>query len=128
MTNNKMTLKEQSAAIKKAAEDKGLETNYFFITAFERYETQIGVLSKLKEVIDSSETLVSKEYVKGRENLYTHPAITEFNKTTDSANKTVSTLLRILKSCDVSTGDEKAQDPLMSIINGGADDDESDRE
>lgn len=117
-----MTLQEQAAAIKKAAKDKGLETNYFFITAFERYETQIGVLAKLKEVIDSSQTLVSKEYVKGRENLYTHPAITEFNKTTDSANKTVSTLLRILKSCDVSTGDEKAQDPLMSIINGGGDD------
>jgi len=124
---SKLSLQEQAVAIKKAAEDKGLETNYFFVTAFERYETQIGVLSKLKSVIDSSETLVSKEYVKGRENLYTHPAITEYNKTTDSANKTVSTLLRILKSCDTSADDDKGRDPLMSIINGGDGDDDSDR-
>lgn len=128
MASNKMTLEEQAIAIKKAAEDKGLEQNYFFVTAFERYETQIGVLSKLKDVIANEPTLVEKEYVKGRGNVYVHPAVTEYNKTTDSANKTVSTLLRILKSFGASAEDEKGGDPLMAMINGGDDDDESDRE
>jgi hypothetical protein len=62
--------------------------------------------------------LVSKEYVKGRKNLYTNPAVSDFNRTTDSANKTVATLLRILKSFDADSSQDDI-DPLMDIINGG---------
>ena len=124
----KMTLQEQAAAIKKAAEEKGLESNYFFITTFERYEIQLGVLDKLKETIKREPTLVEKEYVKNRGNVYVHPAVTEFNRTTDSANKTVSTLMRILKNFDTSAGGGKERDDLLDIINGGDDDAEGDRE
>ena len=123
-----MTLKEQADAIKKMAEESGLESNYFFITTFERYEVQLGILARLKESMDKDGMLVSKEYVKGRGNLYSSPAVTEYNRTTDSANKTVSTLMRILKNFGASGSDDKGGDPLMDMINGGADDDESDRE
>jgi hypothetical protein len=123
-----MTLKEQAEAIKRMAEESGLESNYFFITTFERYEVQLSILERLKESMDKDGMLVSKEYVKGRGNLYSSPAVTEYNRTTDSANKTVSTLMRILKNFGASSTDDKGGDPLLTIINGGNDDDESDRE
>ena len=43
--------------------------------------------------------------------------MSDYNRTTDSANKTVATLLRILKSFDVDSSQEES-DPLMDIING----------
>jgi len=62
--------------------------------------------------------LITKEYVKGRKNLYASPSVAEYNKTTDSANKTVSTLMKIIKSFNVEETPED-EDPLMKIINGG---------
>ena len=61
--------------------------------------------------------LVSKEYVKGRKNLYSNPAVSEYNRTTDSANKTVATLMRILRNFGVVDDTDEA-DPLMDMING----------
>lgn len=119
-----MTLKEQAEAIKRMAEESGLESNYFFITTFERYEVQLSILERLKESMDKDGMLVSKEYVKGRGNLYSSPAVTEFNRTTDSANKTVSTLMRILKNFGASSTDDKGGDPLLAMINGGDGDDD----
>ena len=125
---SKLSLKEQANEIKRMAEESGLESNYFFITTFERYEVQLSILERLKESMDKDGMLVSKEYVKGRGNLYSSPAVTEFNRTTDSANKTVSTLMRILKNFGASSTDDKGGDPLLAMINGGDGDDESDRE
>ena len=121
-----MTLKEQANEIKRMAEESGLESNYFFITTFERYEVQLSILERLKESMDKDGMLVSKEYVKGRGNLYSSPAVTEFNRTTDSANKTVSTLMRILKNFGASSTDDKGGDPLLAMINGGDGDDDGD--
>lgn len=128
MINKKMSLKDQAEAIKRMAEESGLESNYFFITTFERYEVQLSILDQLKDSMDRDGMIVSKEYVKGRGNLYSSPAVTEFNRTTDSANKTVSTLMRILKNFGASSTDDRGGDPLLAMINGGADDDESDAE
>ena len=125
---SKLTLQEQANEIKRMAEESGLESNYFFITTFERYEVQLSILERLKESMDKDGMLVSKEYVKGRGNLYSSPAVTEYNRTTDSANKTVSTLMRILKNFGASSTDDKGGDPLLAMINGGDGDDESDRE
>lgn len=122
----KLSLKEQAEAIKRMAEESGLESNYFFITTFERYEVQLSILERLKESMDKDGMLVSKEYVKGRGNLYSSPAVTEFNRTTDSANKTVSTLVRILKNFGASSTDDKGGDPLLAMINGGDGDDDGD--
>ena len=83
---------------------------------------QLQILEDLKKAIEDEGMLVSKEYVKGRKNLYTNPAVSDFNRTTDSANKTVATLLRILKSFDSDQSREET-DPLMDIINGGDVDD-----
>ena len=72
----------------------------------------------LKKAIEEEGMLVSKEYVKGRKNLYTNPAVSDYNRTTDSANKTVATLMRIIKSFGVEETEEET-DPLMTLINGG---------
>ena len=72
----------------------------------------------LEKTIKEDGTFVTKEYVKGRKNVYSHPAIADYNRTTDSANKTVSTLMKIiisLRKDDVTEED----DPLLQIIAGG---------
>lgn len=118
----KKSLNEQMKDIMRLAEEAGLENNGLFVTTFERYQVQMQILDNLKQVINEEGMIVSKEYVKGRKNLYTNPAVSEYNRTTDSANKTVATLLRILKSFDVET-DHEETDPLMDIINSGETDD-----
>lgn len=115
---NTTKLEQQAKQILKLAEESGLQSNYFFVTTFERYQVQLQILDELKQAIDSEGMLVSKEYVKGRSNIYSNPAVTDFNRTTDSANKTVATLLRILKSFDADLSQEES-DPLLDIINGG---------
>lgn len=112
----KTKLKAQADEILKLAEESGVQSNYFFSTTFERYLVQLKILDELKKAIDEEGMIVSKEYVKGRKNLYSNPAVAEFNRTTDSANKTVSTLMKIIKNFGVEENEDS--DPLMDIING----------
>lgn len=123
----KLSRDEQAEEIMRVAEESGVQANYLFITAFERYKVQLKILDKLSKAIAEigDETTVEKEYVKGRRNIVVNPLFTEYNRTTDSANKTVSTLMRIIKNFNV--GDDGGdEDPLSAIINGGDDDGESD--
>lgn len=112
---------KQAKEIIKLAESSGMQENFFFKTTFERYLTQIKILADLQKTINTTDTLITKQYVKGRGNLYANPAIREYTHVCDSANKTVQTLIKILngfKSTD--SGNEK--DQLLAIINGGEDD------
>lgn len=116
----KMTLNQQAQEIMKIAEESGVQSNFFFLTTFKRYQVQLNILNELEKTMKEEGMLVSKEYVKGRKNLYSNPAVAEYNKTTDSANKTVATLMRILRNFNVDDGNNDAEeDPLMKIINGG---------
>jgi hypothetical protein len=117
-----MSLQAQADAILKQAEESGLESNYFFVTTFQRYQTQLEILEALKAEIEETGLTVKKSYVKGKSNVYSSPCVQSFNRTTDSANKTVATLMRILKNFDSSDSREDV-DPLMDIINGGDEDD-----
>lgn len=112
----KKNLEEQAKEIVRLAEESGVQSNYFFVTTFERYQVQLRILDDLKESIEEEGMLVAKEYVKGRKNLYTNPAVSDYNRTTDSANKTVATLMRIIKSFADDVKDDA--DPLMEMING----------
>ena len=118
MKDNSKTLNDKAKEIIKLAENSGVQTNYFFTTTFNRYLAQLKILEELEKQIDEAGALVTKEYVKGRENIYTHPAIAAYNNTTNSANKTVATLLKIVQGFKV---EDKAKevDPLLEIINGG---------
>lgn len=123
-TAKKRTLNEQAEEIIKIAEEAGVQTNFFFLTTFKRYQVQINILSELEKKIKEEGTLVTKEYVKGRGNLYCNPAVSEYNRTTDSANKTVSTLIKIIKGFKGEDSNNSDVDPLLAIINGGDEDEE----
>ena len=92
------TLEEQEKEILKLAKENGVESEYLFSTTFHRYKMQLKILADLEKTIDEEGTLVTKEYVKNRKNLYSNPAITEYNRTTQIANNTVATLLKIIRN------------------------------
>ena len=56
----------------------------------------MNILTQLEKEINKAGVLVTKQYVKGRENVYTHPAVTDYNRTATAANQTVQTLLKII--------------------------------
>ena len=93
-----LTLQEQAQEVLARAEEKGVQSNFFFRTTFKRYQVQMKILNDLEKEINELGATVSKEYVKGRKNIYTNPAITEYNKTATACNGTVSTLINIVKS------------------------------
>lgn len=115
----KTELNKQAKEIIKIAEKNGVEANYFFVTTFNRYLMQLDILKGLEDSIKNDGLLVNKEYVKGRKNLYSSPAVKEYNRTTDSANKTVATLMKIIKNFNVADGEDEEIDPLLEAINGG---------
>lgn len=96
MSEKPLDLNEQAREIMRIASEHGVEQNFFFITTFKRYQVQINILTDLENTIKKQGSLVTKEYVKGRENVYTHPAIGEYNKTSTAANQTVTTLMKII--------------------------------
>lgn len=115
----KQNLKQQAEEIIRLAEESGVQSHYFFLTTFKRYQVQLGILADLEKTIKEDGSLVTKEYVKGRENIYTHPAVSEYNRTTDSANRTAQTLMKIIKDLGKGKDDEEEEDPLMKLLNGG---------
>lgn len=112
----KMSLNEQAKEILRIAEEHGVEQNFFFITTFKRYQVQINILNELEKKINEEGTLVTKEYVKGRRNVYTHPAIGEYNKTSTSANQTVATLIKIIKSLRNDEDGTESDDELLNAL------------
>lgn len=123
---NKMSLNDKAQQILKIAEQYGVEKNFLFITTFKRYSIQIQILTELEKAIEEHGSMVEKEYVKGRKNLYTNPAINEYNKAVNSANKTVSTLMSIIKTNSDKYNEDNGQedDPLLRALNGDDEDDE----
>jgi hypothetical protein len=113
---NKMTLNEQAQEILRIAQEHGVEQNFFFITTFKRYQVQINILNELEKKINEDGSMVTKEYVKGRGNLYTHPAINEYNKTSTSANQTVATLIKIIKSLRNDEDSVETDDELLQAL------------
>ena len=124
----KLNLNEQAEEILQKAEAFGVDKNFFFITTFRRYMVQLKILNELETAIKNDGVLVTKEYVKGRKNVYSHPAIQDFNRTTDSANKTVSTLMKIISRFSGDDDSGADEDPLLQLINGGGDDDGGDEQ
>lgn len=120
-TKKPKTLQEQAEEIKKLAEESGVQTNFFFITTFDRYLSQLAILEELKASIEDNKSLVKQTYVKGRSNVVLNPAIRAYNSTTDSANKTVACLMKIINGFKDENDNEI--DPLLAIINGGEDND-----
>lgn len=115
---HKLSLNEQAKEIIRIAEESGVQSNFLFLTTFKRYQVQLNMLAEFEKSMKEDGYLVSKEYVKGRKNVYSSPAVKDYNSTTDSANRTVATLMKIIKDFNV-TEESEDKDPLFAIINGG---------
>ena len=112
----KLTIQEQVDRILEQAESKGVSQNFFFKTTFKRYQVQMKILADLEKAINEYGATVTKEYVKGRQNLVANPAITEYNKTATAANGTVSTLINIMKTLsDEGQSGGRLQDLINSL-------------
>ena len=108
-------LKAKSVEILETAEKNGVESDIFFATTFDRYIKQIETMDILEKVIEEEGVMITKQYVRGHSNLCVNPALKEYNNMVTSANKTVSTLLRLLKEFDNSKSYK--DDPLLKILN-----------
>lgn len=84
-------------AVIKMAADYGVSDNPLFVQTLKNYETVQKAIEMTNAILNSEEMTISKEYVKGRENLYMHPAIKELPKQIDAANKTVDKMLDIIE-------------------------------
>lgn len=115
MAKTRLSLQEQANEVLKQAEERGVSSNFFFVTTFKRYQVQMQILNDLERAIKEYGATVTKEYVKGRQNLVANPAITEYNKTATAANGTVSTLINIIKTL---SNEPDAVDALSEFLNG----------
>ena len=93
------------------AEEYGVEDNALFLSAANNYQIQKKLIDRISDAIDNSETVVSKEYVRDRENITAHPLVKELPKHVDSANKSLSTMLDIITKLGErrSVGDKLSQ-------------------
>lgn len=107
------SLQEQANEILAKAEERGVQSNFFFVTTFKRYQVQMKILADLEKAIIEYGATVTKEYVKGRQNLVANPAIVEYNKTATAANGTVTTLMNIIKNLE---GEESSGGKLSALI------------
>jgi hypothetical protein len=110
-----MSLQQQAKKILEQAESRGVSSNYFFATTFNRYQVQMRILDDLEKAILEHGATVEKEYVRGRPNLTANPAITEYNKTATAANGTVATLIKIL---DTLSTEPDTTDSLSEFLDG----------
>ena len=94
----KLDMNDVASELIKLAEQGGVEQNFFFTTTFARYKTQLNLLTRLQAEISGADLMVTKEYVRGRQNLVSNPAINEFNKTSQAANQTVICLMKIIST------------------------------
>ena len=85
--------------LKKMAARYCVDDNAMFLAAANQYALQQRVIDNIKAALDAEDSLMStKEYVKGRENIYAHPLVKELPKHADSANRTAQTMLNIIET------------------------------
>lgn len=86
---------QQAAQFAKDAAQLGLDSDFLFKTALERYTVQVQMLQRLKGEIDRQDATVKREYVRGSASTYVNPLISEFNKTASAANQTCNLLAKL---------------------------------
>lgn len=112
MAKDKKTYFEIDSVIR-MAEQYGVSDNALFLQSIKNYETIQKAIAAIDSVLAEDEMMVTKEYVKGRENLYLNPAIKELPKQIDAANKTIATMISIIKEFGVI----KETDEFLEFIN-----------
>ena len=60
MAKERLTLQEQANRILEQAQERGVSSNFFFVTTFKRYQVQMKILSDLEAAINEYGATVSK--------------------------------------------------------------------
>ena len=96
------------------AHEYGVADNALFLQTLKNYETIQRSIEGIDQIVNQNDELtISKEYVKGRENLYLHPAIKELPKQIDASNKTLDKMLDIIEKL----GTPRQTDEFVSFCN-----------
>jgi len=114
-TKKDRELDAQARQILEIAERADVQSNFFFKTTFARYLTQLKILDDLRMAIDRDGVTTEKSYIKGERNVYANPCVKEYSNTTNSANQTVKTLVKMIDSFGK---DPDGADELREFING----------
>ena len=98
---------------KGTAESLSEDHRYIFESTLETYFQLINNFKVLKEALEADGCLITKEYVKGRQNVCIHPAMSEMNKTVNMLNSTAKTLIAIIK--DLGSENKEEVDELTAF-------------
>lgn len=113
MKKNEKNVKELAKGILAEAEERGLSGDASFMTGYHLLEVQIDMLDSLEKTFKEDGSTITKEYVKGRGNVYIHPAVDKYTKISDSAFNKILKLKEMLDkgiSSDNDTLDEFIND------------------
>lgn len=97
MTKKKKNVKELAKGILEEAKKTGFDKDSSFLTSYHLLEVQIEMLEQLEKSFREDGATITKEYVKGRENVYVHPAVDKYTKTSDSAFNKILKLKEMVK-------------------------------
>lgn len=112
MKKNEKNVKKLAKGILEEAKNCGLDTDASFMTSYHLLEVQIDMLDSLEKTFKEDGTTITKEYVKGRGNVYIHPAVDKYTKISDSAfNK----ILKLKEMLDKKNPNE--EDSLDEFLN-----------
>lgn len=102
-----VTLKERANKILAKAREKGDEQALLFETIFQQYLETLDHRQKLRNALVEDGVTVTKEYVKGRQNIYVHPALAAYATQGKLLLETAKTLMTLIRE---KIADEDDQD------------------
>ncbi|MBR1844259.1 MAG: hypothetical protein IJ790_00845 [Lachnospiraceae bacterium] len=117
-----LDLNKKAQEIIEKAQKMGQEQNFLFMSQFKQYVVLINTLGKLEKQMNDSDLLITKEYVKGRQNLCANPVIGEYVRVSNACNSTAIALVKIITGLSKDKlkekEDDKNENALLNILNG----------
>ena len=92
-----VSLKERANKILARAREKGDEQALLFETIFQQYLEALDHRQKLRKALVEDGLTVTKEYVKGRQNIYVHPALAAYAQQGKLLLDTAKTLMTLIR-------------------------------
>jgi hypothetical protein len=96
MAKRQYGLNRKAKEILKRAQERGIEHSYMFTNIFTQYEELLRHLDELEKNIQADGVMTQRINVKGVSNTQVNPAITAYNQTAATADKTAGTLLKFV--------------------------------
>lgn len=105
-------IRDKAHGILEDAKKYGVDKNSFFETTYHLLSVQIDMLEKLEQAFNEDGPTITKEYVKGRENVYCHPAVDKYTKVSDSAMNKIEKIKQLV---DSAKSEKKIEDGFESF-------------